>query len=211
MQKTFMGLPPCLRPLAPQYAGRTARRKLGSRTVALDAAKGPMLNFLFRGLTGDQLSGAPLFDALTAEARQAHWYVNGAVPDTFDGRFAVLATLTALALVRVEDEGDSGNRTSVVLTERFIEVMESEHRQLGIGDPTLGRTVRKLVGMLARRTELWRSVSAGETDWLQATGESLYKNDVGPEALSQSADALRRFSERLAATPLASLEQGEIA
>lgn len=170
-----------------------------------------MLNFLFRGLTGDQLSGAPLFDALTAEARQAHWYADGAVPDTFDGRFAVLATLTALALVRVEDEGDSGNRASVVLTERFIEVMESEHRQLGIGDPTLGRTVRKLVGMLARRTELWRSVSTRETDWLQATRESLYKNDVGPDALSQSADALRRFNERLAAAPLASLEQGEIA
>jgi len=89
--------------------------------------------------------------------------------------------------------------------------MESEHRQLGIGDPTLGRTVRKLVGMLARRTELLRSASTRETDWLQATRESLYKNDVGPEALSQSADALTRFSERLAATPLASLEQGEIA
>ena len=48
----------------------------------------------------------------------------------------------------------------MALTERFIEVMESEHRELGLGDPTLGKTVRKLVGALARRTELWRSATA---------------------------------------------------
>ena len=39
---------------------------------------------------------------------------------------------------------------SVALTERFIAVMECEHRELGLGDPTLGKTVRKLVGSLAR-------------------------------------------------------------
>ena len=33
------------------------------------------------------------------------------------------------------------------VTERFIEVMELEHRELGLGDPTLGKTVRKLVGL----------------------------------------------------------------
>ena len=74
------------------------------------------------------------------------------MPDTIDGRFAVLATITALVLVRLERGGDEAKRASVALTERFIEVMESEHRELGLGDPTLGKTVRKLVGSLARRT-----------------------------------------------------------
>ena len=111
-----------------------------------------MLGFLFRGLTAEPARGTALFDALTVQARQPHWYVEGKVPDTLDGRFAVLATLTALTLVRVEAEGESGNPLSVGLSERFIEVMESEHRELGLGDPTLGKTVRKLVGMLARRT-----------------------------------------------------------
>src|SRR5205814_4140658 len=102
--------------------------------------------------------GVALFDALTAEARESHWYVEGTVPDTLDGRFAVLATVVAMAIVRLEREGGSGIAASVALTERFVEVMESEHRELGLGDPTLGRTVRKLVGSLARRTELWRKV-----------------------------------------------------
>ena len=82
------------------------------------------------------------------------------MPDTIDGRFAVLATIIALVLVRLEREGEAGNAASVALTERFIHVMESEHRELGLGDPTLGKTVRKLVGMLARRTELWRGAAA---------------------------------------------------
>lgn len=166
-----------------------------------------MLGFLFRGLTAAPSRGAALFDALTAEARKPHWYVEGAVPDTLDGRFAVLATVTALTLVRLEHDGD-GNVLSVALTERFIEVMESEHRELGLGDPGLGKTVRKLVGMLARRAELWRSADA--IGWTQATRESLYKDDVTKDALDHSAAALRAFDERLAATRLAELEKGKI-
>ena len=168
-----------------------------------------MLAFLFRGLTAEPARGAALFDALVTEARRPHWYVEGQVPDTLDGRFAVLSTLTALALVRLEHEGEAENRASVALTERFIEVMESEHRELGIGDPTLGRTVRKLVSVLAKRAEQWRS--AGEGDWAEATRESLYKEDVAANALELSAESLKRFAQRLEATPLERLEQGRIA
>jgi cytochrome b pre-mRNA-processing protein 3 len=172
-------------------------------------SEGPMLSFLFRGLTAQEPRGAALFDALTAEARRPDWYVEGAVADTLDGRFAVLATVTALALVRLETEGEAGDSVSVALTERFIEVMESEHRELGLGDPTLGKTVRKLVGMLARRTELWRS--ATQATWADVTRDSLYKGDVAPRALEHSAAALRRFAQRLDATPLDRLEQGRVA
>src|SRR5207237_9287278 len=110
------------------------------------------------------------------------------VADTLDGRVAVLATVTALLLVRLEREGDDGNALSVMLTERFIEVMESEHRELGLGDPTLGKTVRKLVGMLARRTELWRSASG---DWTHESHESLYLGDVAGAPLQHSSAPLR--------------------
>ena len=164
-----------------------------------------MLGFLFRGLTAEPKGGAALFDAATAEARRREWYADAAVPDTLDGRFAVLATVTALLLVRLEREGDEGNRLSVVLTERFIEVMESEHRELGLGDPTLGKTVRKLVGMLAKRTELWRSAKAGETDWATAAGQSL------PAANERAARLAKQLADRIDATSLADLQKGHIA
>jgi len=87
-------------------------------------------------------------------------------------------------------------------------VMESEHRELGLGDPTLGKTVRKLVAMLARRVELWRRADG---DWSEASCESLYKGEVGEPALKHRAKALRELAQRLDATPLAELEEGRIA
>jgi hypothetical protein len=49
--------------------------------------------------------------------------------------------------------------------------------------------VRKLVGSLSRRTDLWREVS----DWTEATCESLYKSAVSPDALDHSARELREI------------------
>ena len=169
-----------------------------------------MLDFLFRRLTADPQRGAELFDAVTKITRAPHWYIEGAVPDTLNGRFAVLTTVTALVMVRIESDGEAGVPASVALTERFVEVMEAEHRELGIGDPTLGKTVRKLVGSLARRNELWRSAVNDPTDWATAASESLYKNAPTTEALKHSADALERLWARLRAAPLAEIEQGRI-
>jgi cytochrome b pre-mRNA-processing protein 3 len=166
-----------------------------------------MLGSLFRRLTAAPAHGSPLFDALTRVAREPHWYVEGRVPDTLDGRFAVLATVTALTMVRLEREGPAGDPASVALTERFIEVMESEHREMGLGDPTLGKTVRKLVGKLSRRTDLWRSAD----DLTEATRESLYKDEVSPKALAHSSAALQRFAEALGRTSLNDIEKGKIA
>lgn len=169
-----------------------------------------MLDFLFRRLTTDPHRGAELFERVTSIAREPHWYVEGAVPDTIDGRFAMLATITALVLVRLEGHGEEGNALSVALTERFVETMESEHRELGLGDPTLGKTVRKLVGSLARRTELWRSAQAGGSDWGAATRDSLYKHAVSADALRHSEDALKRLSDHLHKAALEQIRQGKL-
>jgi cytochrome b pre-mRNA-processing protein 3 len=88
--------------------------------------------------------------------------------------------------------------------------MESEHRELGLGDPTLGKTVRKLVGSLARRTALWRSAVAGERDWAEAARESLYKAGVSADALRHSDEALKELWTRLGRSEVHELEQGKL-
>jgi cytochrome b pre-mRNA-processing protein 3 len=165
-----------------------------------------MLDFLFRRLTADPRRGAALFEAVTRIAREPHWYVEGQVPDTLDGRFAVLSTVIALALVRLEPDGEAGDAVSVALTERFIETMEAEHRELGLGDPTLGKTVRRLVGSLARRTELWRSAE----DAMQAARESMYRHHVATDALDHSAAALQRLRADLESASLADIAEGKL-
>lgn len=168
-----------------------------------------MLASLFRRLTAQPERGAALFAALASEARKPHWYVEGTLPDTIDGRFAALATVTALALVRLEQSGEEGNDASVALTERFIQVMESEHREIGLGDPSLGRQVRKLVGSLGRRVELWRyAIAAGE--WHEASKKTLYKGEVTADALLHSAAALQTLWKRLSRADVHSLIEGRL-
>jgi cytochrome b pre-mRNA-processing protein 3 len=167
-----------------------------------------MLSFLFPRLTpSDASRGSALFAALVGEARQPHWYVEGQIPDTLDGRFAVLATMAALATVRLERGGEGARMESVALAERFVEAMDAEHRELGIGDPTLGRKVRKLVGALARRVELWRDAIDGER-WDEAVKASL--NATNADALAHCEAALHQVWAKFEAASDASLAEGAI-
>jgi cytochrome b pre-mRNA-processing protein 3 len=168
-----------------------------------------MLRFLFPRLTPVHEQGTALLDAVTAAARQPHWYREGAVPDEIDGRFRVLATIAALVMVRLEEL--DATPLSVALTERFIDVMESEHRELGLGDPTLGKTVRRLVGSLGRRVDIWRSAVAGERDWSAAAGESLYDAEPTPAALDHAEQTLRELWMGMGTVDAEALEAGRIA
>ena len=165
-----------------------------------------MLRFLFPRLTADAARGAELFRWVVGETRAPHWYVAGGMADTLDGRFAMLATIAALVMVRIERDGDSDPATAAALTERFVEAMTAEHREMGLGDPKLGRTVRKLVGALARRVELWRSAIP-----LEAARNSAYGGrEPSADALAHTAAALRDLWLRLDSTPVEALAGGRI-
>ncbi|MBV9526932.1 ubiquinol-cytochrome C chaperone family protein [Sphingomonas sp.] len=166
-----------------------------------------MLRFLFPRLTDRPARGADLFAAVTREARQPHWYADGGVPDTLDGRFAVLATVTALVLVRLESGGEPGDAAGVALTERFVAVMEAEHRELGLGDPGLGRKVRKLVSALGRRVESWRAAVAMD-DFAGAAVDSL--GLAGTGTASHNVRALHDLWARLKALDVAGLADGRL-
>lgn len=168
-----------------------------------------MLPNLFRRLTGDSKRGQPLFDAVVAEARRPHWYTKGAIADSLDGRFAALASVAALVIVRLERGSKALEAASVALTERFVESMDSEHRELGLNDPGLGRRVRKLVGALERRVDEWRDATHGETAWDETTISSLYRDEPPRDAaLRHSADSLRYLWQALAAAPDGQILEG---
>ena len=170
-----------------------------------------MLRHLFPRLTPAPSRGSALFAALVGAARAKHWFVEGEVPDTLDGRFALLATVVALATVRLERGGGQAHEQAVALAERFVEAMDAEHRQLGIGEPGLGKTVRRLVGALARRVESWRSALAGGGEWDSAVAASLFPAGApSARALEHCSAALRDFSARLERSPDAALAEGTI-
>ena len=94
-----------------------------------------MFRALFARLTGQPKRGQGLFGLAVEEARQTHWFVDGEVPDTVNGRFAVLATIVALITVRLERNGEDGRQGRVGAP--VVEGVESdvavldEHRVAG--------------------------------------------------------------------------------
>ncbi len=171
-----------------------------------------MIRRLFARLTGEPRRGQKLFDAAAAEARKPHWFVEGQVPDTVDGRFAMLATIVALLIVRLERGGPAGEAGSVALTERFVETLDTEIREMGLGDPALGKQVRQLVGALAARVERWRSVLDQGLPWRPATERSIYRDQPpGAAAIEHSEAALRSLWRRIENSSVEALVEGRLA
>lgn len=169
-----------------------------------------MIAKLFRRLTAAPGAECALFDWATTAAREPGWYIEGGVPDTIDGRFAMVSTITALCCVRLERLGFEGEALSVAVTERFAAVMESEHRELGIGEPSLGKTVLRLVGSLARRVAMVRPAMDGEIGWKTAADAVLTGFDEGEKAKQWRAARLEVLAHRLQSASLEDLEAGTV-
>ncbi len=170
-----------------------------------------MLRSLFARLTGEPRRGQAIFERVVAEARQPHWFVQGEVPDTVNGRFAVLATISALNMVRLETEGADGGRASVALTERLVESLDAEVREMGVGDPTLGKQVRKLLGAVSARVDRWRPLLESNDDWTEEIQRSIYLSEPAKsDAVEHSEDELRRLWSGLSDASLEQLVGGRL-
>jgi cytochrome b pre-mRNA-processing protein 3 len=153
----------------------------------------------------------PLYDALVAAAREPAWYREGGVPDTLEGRFDMVATMVALALLRLEAEGGSGRAESVQLTELFIDDMDGTLRQIGIGDFVVGKHVGKLVGALGGRLGALREALGGEGPLEPTVRRNLYRDGPAEETqVDWAAGRLRRLHDALARTAMEPLLAGEL-
>lgn len=154
-----------------------------------------------------------LYGAVIAEARKPSWYREALVPDSLDGRFAVLSTLAALTILRLEDGDEDSVRHSVALTESFIADMDAQMRQEGFGDPSVGKQVRSMVGALAVRVDRLRDVRDNDSGWDEATRFCIYKNDPPSDesALTFATESLKSFNEHLSGSPDRIVREGAIA
>lgn len=164
---------------------------------------------LFKALRPAPSLSNPAYDAAVNVARTPAFYRQGQVPDTMDGRFALLASVVALVTLRLEAEGEPSRIPAVALTEAFIDDMDAQMRQEGF-DATLSKQVRSLVGSLASRVDSFRRLLAGDGDWPSLVKRSIYRDQpVEDTALSSTVDHLRALTERLAATPLDRVVAGD--
>ena len=160
----------------------------------------------------DRASVRPLYAAIAAQARQPHWYVEGEVPDTVDGRFEMVTVILALVLIRLDAIGDAGAIPAALLAEVFVEDMDGQLRQLGMGDVVVGKHIGKMMSALGGRLGAYRAGLAGDTPIYEALVRNLYSGATpSPKALTHVEASARAILDGLSHRSLETLLAGDIA
>jgi cytochrome b pre-mRNA-processing protein 3 len=167
------------------------------------------LGWLGRLLGETRNEGLPLYEAVVARARAEHWYLEGAVPDTVDGRFDMIASVLALVMLRLEVE-PAGGEPAARLAERFVDDMDGQLREFGIGDIVVGKHIGRMMGMLGGRLGAYRDgLAAGDIDG--ALIRNLYRGAApSPEALGHVRKSLMHFHAALGAARIDTLLAGDL-
>ncbi|HEX7852905.1 MAG TPA: ubiquinol-cytochrome C chaperone family protein [Sphingobium sp.] len=150
-----------------------------------------------------------LYGAVVAEARKPHWYREGAVPDTLDGRFDMVAAVLSFVLLRMETLDAAAD--SARLAEIFVDDMDGQLRQIGIGDLIVGKHIGRMMSALGGRLGAYRGALAGETRLEEALDRNLYRGEApGPVAVEHVAKELRHLATGLDGLSLADLRAARL-
>ncbi|MFC3173747.1 ubiquinol-cytochrome C chaperone family protein [Novosphingobium bradum] len=110
----------------------------------------------------------PLWHRTVELARDPRWYGareigGGGVADTVAGRFDAITLVLCAVLLRMERE-PALVPPSVLLTELFVDDMDGQLRQSGVGDLVVGKHIGKLVSSLGGRLGALREALAEADD-----------------------------------------------
>ena len=148
-----------------------------------------------------------LWHAIVSEARDKRWYRDFGVTDSVEGRFDMITLVLAVVLLRIEREGDGAS--SVALTELFIEDMDSQLRQSGVGDLMVGKHVGKLMATLGGRIGALREAlpvgGAALAEAVERNATLIEGTDAAPLA-----EELLRFHVAIERVPLEALLAGSL-
>ena len=154
-----------------------------------------------------------LYEAIVAAARQPHFYSQWEVPDTPLGRYEMLSLHMFLVLERTSGRQAALGDLAQDLTDEFFKDVDHSLRELGIGDISMPKRMKKLAKMFYGRAQAYRAAVA-EKD-ATALASALARN-VQPQRpdwphAAALAAYVARASAGLAAQEDAALLAGRIA
>lgn len=168
-----------------------------------------LLSRLLRSRPDPREAMRPLWHKVVEIAREPHWYAQARVADTIDGRFDMITAVFAMVLLRMEKDPALAD-SSALLTELFVEDMDGQLREIGIGDIVVGKHIGRLMSMMGGRLGAYREgLAQGREGLADAAARNMRMQDgVAPDMV---AEGLEELSRLLDATQSAALLNGEIA
>lgn len=162
-----------------------------------------LLSRLFGKPVDDRAHVRPLWHRVVELAREPEWYARHGVADTVAGRFDAVTLVLVLVLLRMEREEEL-IAPSVRLTELFVDDMDGQLRQSGIGDLVVGKHIGKLMGVLGGRLGALREAFAqGDQAMAEAVARNMTLTEgANPAGIAAEAMALARHLDTLSGKDL---------
>jgi cytochrome b pre-mRNA-processing protein 3 len=104
-----------------------------------------------------------LWHATVAASREREWYADCRAADSVEGRFDMIALVLSLVLLRMEQSPALAPKTAL-LTELFVEDMDRQLRDSGVGDLKVGKNMGTLMSALGGQLGALRTALADPDD-----------------------------------------------
>lgn len=151
--------------------------------------------------TPEQRNAANLYDSVVAAARQPALYAEAGVADSVDGRFDMIALHAFLLFHRMSGE-EGWPPVGDALANHIMKDMDRSLREMGVGDMTVGKKMKKLAqAFYGRLDAYWGALKPDAAEGLEAV---LVRNVYRDEALDEA--ARDRAAARLAAYARAQID-----
>lgn len=98
-----------------------------------------------------------VYEAIVAQARQPWFYAEIGVPDTVSGRFDMIVLHAVLVIERLNGSGEAGKIFSQTLFDETFRDMDRSLREMGVGDLSVGKRIRKMAEVFYGRADAYRA------------------------------------------------------
>lgn len=122
-----------------------------------------MLDRLFRPRPA-QVAGRALYQRVVEQSRVPALYAGLGAPDTVEGRFEVYSLHLLLLLDRFQAEGQAAAATSQALFDTYVKGLDDALREMGVGDLSVGKKMRRLGEAIFGRAKSYRAAFAALPD-----------------------------------------------
>jgi cytochrome b pre-mRNA-processing protein 3 len=153
-----------------------------------------------------------VYSAIVAKARQPYFYAELRVPDTVDGRFDMVTLHAILVMIRLAQGGPQASVLSQKLVDGFFADMDRSLREMGVGDLSIGKKVRKMAEAFYGRARAYGdALERGDDEALErALARNIYVGDGSPDKIRRLARYVAEASRALAAQNEADIVAGRL-
>lgn len=170
-----------------------------------------MLKRLFKPRPA-QAAGRALYARTVTQSRTPALYAELGAPDTPEGRFELYSLHVYLLLERLKGQGGQASETAQALFDTYLSALDHGLRELGVGDLSVGKKMRKLgEAFYGRVASLEDALSAlPDMSDLQAMLERTVYEGVDNGGAPRLAAYVVQQREALRAQPVEKLYAGEV-